>query len=97
MNTCFVEPSMKHRRSVSSFLLPKFIPSLSRTIKDLAPREKRSKDNAFGLNYYENYVYDDAAATDADGSSRRGATAMSKEDNLLIVVASRNYVHQNPI
>mgnify|MGYP006098466609 CR=1 FL=1 len=96
MNTCFVEPSMKHRRSVSSFLLPKFIPSLSRTIKDLAPREKRSKDNAFGLNY-ENYVYDDAAATDADGSSRRGATAMSKEDNLLIVVASRNYVHQNPI
>ena len=67
---------------MSSFLLPKFIPSLSRTTKDLA---------------CENDVYDDAAATDADGSSRRGAKAMSKADNLLIVVASRNYVRQNPI
>ena len=72
MNNCFVEPWMKHRRSVSSFLLPKFISSLSRTTKDLAPRERRSKDNALGLNY-KNDVYDDAAATDADGSSRRGA------------------------
>ena len=81
---------------MSSFLLPKFIPSLSRTTKDLAPRERRSKDNTLGLNY-ENDVYDDAAATDADGSSRRGAKAMSKADNLLIVVASRNYVRQNPI